>query len=98
MIAAATGGVAVFRISEDEIALEELLGVDPDVFPLGLSEPKSDETGRYFVAGAELMKKPREAVPRVALIQCDRVERRCVRGRSAPSFQPPRPVYNPSRP
>ena len=98
VIAAVTRGVAVFRITDNEIDLEQLLGVDPEVFPLGLSEPKLDETGQYFVAGAELEKKPRAAFSRTGLMECDRLERQCVLGRSGPSFRPPRPVYNPSRP
>ena len=98
VIAAATRSLAVFRVSDDEIVLEELLGVDPDAFPTGVTEPKSDRTGRYVVAAAELMQRPRAAVTRTALMECDRVRRRCVLGRSAPSFQPPRVVYNPSRP
>ena len=98
VIAAVTRGVAVFRITDDEIDLEQLLGVHPEVFPLALSEPKLDETGRYFVAGAELQKKPRAAFSRTALMECDRIERRCRLDRSGPSFRPPRPVYNPSRP
>ena len=98
VIAPVTKGVAVFRVTGEEIALEELLSVHPEVFPLGLSEPKSDATGRYFAAGAELQKRPRAAFARTGLVECDRVERRCVFGRTAPSFQPPRIVYSASRP
>lgn len=98
VIAAATKGVAVFRVTSDAIALEELLAVHPDVFPLGLSEPKSDGTGRYFTAAAELQQRPRAAFSRTALMECDRVTRRCVLDRAAPSFQPPRIVYDRSRP
>ncbi len=98
VIASATGGLAVFSVADDEIALEEVLGVDPEAFPLGLAEPQSDETGRYVAASAELMPEPGAAFPRTAIMECDRVERRCVLGRSAPSFLPPRLVYNPSRP
>ncbi len=98
VIAGVTGGLAVFGVRENEIVLEKVLGVDPDAFPLGLTELKSDETGRYVVAMAELMQKPRAPATRTALMECDLVEQLCVLGRSAPSFQPPRPVYNPSRP
>ena len=98
VIAAVTKGLAVFRVTDDEITLVELLGVDPEAFPLGLTEPKSDETGRYVVASAEITPKPRAAFSRVALMECDRVERHCVLGRGAPSYLPPRLVYNPSRP
>ena len=98
VIAAVTGGLAVFRVTGDRIALEELLGVDPEAFPTGLSEPSSDQTGRYVVAGAELMQRPGSPTTRTSIIECDRVARRCVLGRSAPSFLPPRHLYNPSRP
>lgn len=98
VVAAITGGLAVFRVRAGEITLEELLGVDPAAFPTGLTEPKSDETGRYVLAAAELLQKPRAAISRTALMDCDLQERICVLGRSAPSFMPPRPVYNPSRP
>ncbi len=98
VIAPATVGLAVFRVADDEIALEELLGVHPEAFPLGLAEPQSDETGRYVAASAELMQEPGAAFSRTAIMECDRVERRCVLGRSGPSFLPPRLVYNPSRP
>ena len=98
VVAAVTSGVAVFDVAGDEIALEELLFLDPEVFPLGLSEPKFLDGDRYFVGAAELRERPRAAFARTALMECDRIERRCVLGRSAPAFQPPRPVYNPSRP
>jgi len=98
VIAAVTQGVAVFRVTADAIALDEILAVHPDVFPLGLSEPKSHGTGRYFTAGAELQQQPRAAFTRTALMECDRVTRRCVLDRAAPSFQPPRIVYDRSHP
>ena len=98
VIAAVTGGLAVFRVTADRVALEELLGVDPEAFPTGLSEPSSDQTGRYVVAGAELMQRPGAPATRTSIMECDLVERRCVLGPSAPSFLPPRHLYNPSRP
>ncbi len=33
VVAPATSGVAIFRVGEREIALAELLGVDPEAFP-----------------------------------------------------------------
>lgn len=98
IIAAVTKGVAVFRVAGDELALEELLFVHPEVFPLGLAEPVIDATGRYFTASAELQQRPRTVFSRTSLIECDRDTRRCVLDRSAPSFQPPRIVYDRSRP
>ena len=98
VIAAVTGGLAVFRVTRDEIILTQLFGVDPNAFPLGLVEPKSDATGQYVVAVAELAQRPRAAVSRTALMECELARRRCVLGRSSPSFVPPRPVYDPSRP
>lgn len=93
-----SGGLAVFRVGGERIELEQLLGVDPNAFPTGLTEPTSDDTGRYIAASAELMQQPGAVSTRTSIIECDRVERRCVLGRSAPSFLPPRLVYNPSRP
>ncbi len=98
VFAAVTHGLAVFRVGGERIELEQLLGVDPNAFPTGLTELKSDDTGRYVLASAELMQQPRAAVTRTAIVECDRVERRCVLGRSAPTYLPPRLIYNPSRP
>jgi hypothetical protein len=33
-----------------------------------------------------------------ALVDCDRTTLHCRQGSSTPGLQPPRPVYNPSRP
>ncbi len=98
VIAAVTHGLAIFDVSGSRIKLEQLLWVDPDAFPTGLTEPKSDATGRYIAVGAELMQEPGAVFTRTSIMECDRVERRCVLGRSAPSFLPPRLIYNPSRP
>ncbi len=98
VVAAVTNGLAVFRVGDEGIELEQLLGVDPDAFPTGLTEPKSDDTGRYIVVSAELMQEPGAVFTRTSIMECDRIERRCVRGPSAPSFLPPRLIYNPSRP
>lgn len=98
VIAAVTNGLAVFRVRGNDIKLEQLLGVDPNAFPTGLTEPKSDDSGRYISASAELMQEPGAVFTRTAILECDRVELRCALGPSAPSFLPPRLVYNPSRP
>lgn len=98
VIAAVTNGLAVFNVGGERIELEQLLGVDPNGFPTGLTELKSDDTRRYIFASAELMQQRRAAVTRTSIIECDRVERRCVLGPSAPSYLPPRLIYNPSRP
>ncbi|MDQ4148381.1 MAG: hypothetical protein M3164_00040 [Actinomycetota bacterium] len=98
VVAGVTDGLGVFNVTGEEINLQQVLAVDPNVFPIGLTEPKIDSSGRYVVSVAELMQRPRAAFSRTALMECDLVGHRCVVGRSAPSYQPPRPIYNPSRP
>ena len=98
VIAATTGGLAVFRVTGDRIELEQLLGIDPDAFPVGLVEPKSDGSGRHISAGAELMQRPGAVFTRTSIIECDRVARRCTLGPASPSYLPPRLVHDPSRP
>ena len=98
MVAPVTNGFAVFRIQRDRIALEQVLGLDAGAFPLGGFEPRLLRSGRTFAAWAELQSRPRQAVPSAVLLECDRVTRRCRRGREVSSFPGPRPLYNPSRP
>jgi hypothetical protein len=91
-------GLVVFRIEPDRIALDQTLDVDLTVYPTGLQEPRLDPSGRHIVAWAELAAKPRQAVAETALVECDRMTLECRQGPSAPGLQPPRPIYNPSRP
>ena len=99
VVGATNLGLLVFRVSSSTIALEQELDIDPTVFPTSLQEPHAvDADGRRIVAWAELVAKPRQAVPDAALVECDRLTLRCRQGPSSPGLQPPRPVYNPSRP
>jgi hypothetical protein len=98
VVAAVGGGIGVFRIEERSIELDQLLGLNPDFFPVGVDEPQGDASGRYVVASVELAPAPGAAVGRRALIECDLVLLACELGSEAPYVQPPRLVYNPSRP
>lgn len=98
VVGATNLGLLIFKIEPERIALEQTLEVDPTVFPTSLQEPRADPSGRRIVAWAELAAKPRQAVADAALVDCDRTTLHCRQGPSAPALQPPRPVYNPSRP
>lgn len=98
VFAAVTYGVAAFHVRPPEIALEQLLTFDTTEFPVGPLEPRADEQGKRILLWAELQARPREAVPPVAVLECDRGELSCVRVARGPSFPGARIVYNPSRP
>lgn len=98
IVAAVSGGIGVFRLDGNTIRVDQLLGLDPEVFPVGVTEPRADEAGRYIAASVELPPAPGGALGRTALIECDRLRLTCVRGPLAPYLQPPRVVYDPSRP
>ncbi len=98
VVGATNLGLLVFKIEPGRIALEQTLDVDPTVFPTSFQEPRADPSGRRIVAWAELAAKPRQAVAEAALIDCDRTTLHCGQGPAAPGLQPPRPIYNPSRP
>ena len=97
VFAPTTKGIAVFQVSDGTIALEQVLRAGR-TFPLGLSEPRAAADGRMVVAWGQLEGRPRQAVPQAGLVECDRVTLRCVRAAVASAADPPRPVYNPSRP
>jgi hypothetical protein len=96
VFAATTTGIAVFRISDARIALEQVLRAGA-TFPLGLSEPQAVAGGRVAAWG-ELEPRPRQAVAQAGVVECDPGTFRCVRGGVTAAVAPPRPVYNPSRP
>ncbi len=98
VIAAVSGGLAVFRIDREGIALEQKLSVDAEVFPAGLLEPRMEGSDRTFVTWGELALKPRAALPKRTILECDRFTLRCEQGESIAAPLAPRPVYNPSRP
>lgn len=94
--AAVSNGLAVFRVADDSVVLEQLIGLDPDTFPAGVSEPLLTSDGGSIVASGEYIANPNAAVNRVALVECDRSDLRCEVGPSGPYAQPPRLAYNPS--
>lgn len=96
--AAVSNGLAVFRVTDDTITLDQLIGLDPDTFPTGVTEPLLTSSGDSIVASGEYIANPNAALNRMALVECDRVDLRCEVGPSGPYAQPPRLVYNPSRP
>lgn len=98
VVAASTGGVVVFRVGEGTIELEQAIRLDRLGFPVGLFEPQLDETGRRITAWGQLEDRPRQAFAGAAVVECDRVELRCVRGPEVSSALGPRLVYDPSRP
>jgi hypothetical protein len=91
-------GLLVFKVEPRRIELEQRINVDLTRFPTSLQEPRFDPSGRRIVALAELVAKPRQAVPEAALLDCDRMTLHCRQGPSAPGLQAPRVLYNPSRP
>lgn len=95
--AATTTGIAVLRVGDATIELEQVLRAGL-AFSTGLSEPRAADGGRRVVAWGETPSQPRQAVPQAALVECDRLTLRCVRAATGTSTAPPRPVYNPSRP
>ena len=98
VVGATNLGLAVYRVGSDRIVLEQTLDVDADTFPVGLNEPQVDESGRTIVSWADLAAKPRQAVAEAALVECDRSTLKCRQAPPAPGLQPPRVIYNPSRP
>ena len=97
-VAAVTEGLAVFEVGEDSLALQQVLHLDPEQFPLGLMEPQLDASGRVILASVELAPTPGAAVPLTAMLECDRIALRCATTEPLPYFPPARAVYNPSRP
>ncbi|MDP8955621.1 MAG: VRR-NUC domain-containing protein [Actinomycetota bacterium] len=98
VVAPVNHGLAVFRVEARRLVLEQLLRFDPDLFPIGVFEPRVDDSGQTIVMWAELQSRPRQAIPPAALLECDRIALECVQGPKASSIPGPRIVYNPSRP
>jgi hypothetical protein len=96
--ATASAGVAVFRVRARSIVLDQVLRFAGSGLALGPFEPRLDGTGRRITAWAELEPRPRQALAQAAVLECDRVERRCARSGPVSSAIGPRLVYNPSRP
>jgi hypothetical protein len=98
VVAPASSGLVVFRVGAREVAVEQVLELDPNLFPTSFAQPRLDATGRTITATAQLTQAPRAAVPLAAVLECDRVALRCRQGRSAPLPEGARLIYDPSRP
>ena len=91
-------GLVVFKVAAGGIALEQVLTVDLTTYQTGIQEPRLDVSGRRIIAWAEITPAPRQPIANAAVLTCDRIARKCRQGRPHPGLQPPRPLYNPSRP
>lgn len=96
VVAPASTGVVVFRVRPSRISIEQILRFRSDAFPV--LEPRLDAAGRQILARAELAPRPREPIPGAQLLRCDRRTLHCVSIATGSSADPPRPLYNPSRP
>lgn len=94
---AGSSGIVVIRVNDAALSVEQLLRFDESGFVLA-SEPRLQGSGRYVIVRVELEARPREAVPRTALLRCDRSTLRCVQGPAASTADGLSLVYNPSRP
>ena len=97
VVASASTGVAVFRVEDGRILLDQVVRLDR-LFPTGVFEPQLDESGRRVTAWGALESQPRQALASAAVVECDLAERRCVRGPQVSTALGPRMVYDPSRP
>jgi hypothetical protein len=97
VVAKASQGLIVFRIGPGSIEIDQVLRLG-GAFPLGLFEPRLDPSGRRILAWAQLEELPRQPLPDTALVRCDRLTLRCVRGQPVSAGLGLRLVYNPSQP
>jgi hypothetical protein len=98
VVATGSAGVAVFRVGDAAVTLEQILRTERGVFPAALFEPRLADRGRRIVAWGELSQQPRQTFAGVAVVECDRVELRCIRSRPLAGGVGVRLVYDPSRP
>ena len=96
VVAPASTGLVVFRVRPRQIAVAQLLRFRSDAFPV--LEPRLEPDGGHVVARVELASRPREALPPARLLRCDRVTLRCASVAAGSSADPPRALFNPSRP
>jgi hypothetical protein len=98
VVAPVSAGLAVFDVTADTVALEQVLSLDRDEYPAGVQEPRfTDAEGDEIVATVDL--PPRGATPaETFFLDCDRIDRTCERGDAAPAREWLRRVANPSRP
>jgi hypothetical protein len=95
-VATAAPGLVVLSVESDKLTLEQVLRLPAAEFEAGVREPRLDASGRRFLAWAATTSRPRQPFPDAVLLSCDRLARRCLRGPTASSEAPPRPVYDPS--
>jgi hypothetical protein len=96
VVAPASTGLVVFRVRPRRISVEQILRFRSDAFPV--LEPRMDAAGRQILVRVELAPRPREPIPGAQLLRCDRLTLRCASAAKGSSADPPRPLYNPSRP
>jgi hypothetical protein len=97
VVAPASSGLAVFRVGQESIQLEQALSLSQAEFPAGVQEPlfAGKETDE-IVATAEAPAGDGDAA--AFFLDCDRLARTCARGTPVPAKEWPRLVRNPSRP
>jgi hypothetical protein len=96
--ASGSAGVVVLRVRGDSIAPVQVLGLDTFSFSPPGWQPVFVRSDRDVAVRVELVSRPREAIPRAALMVCNRHALRCVRGPITGSADGPWLVYDPSRP
>ena len=96
--APANAGVVIFRVVGDALSVIQVLQFDTSRFTPGSWQPQFVRSDQEIAVRAELVSPPREAIPRAALIVCDRQTLRCSQGPTVGSFNGPWPIYDPSRP
>jgi hypothetical protein len=98
VVAATSRGLAVFRVGGAGIRLAQVVRFPRGTFTTGVLEPRLGPSGDRIVGWGELESRPREPLPRAVVLECDRVQLRCVSEPPISSAIGPRLVYNPSRP
>ena len=96
VVASASTGLVVFRVRPQAISVEQVLRFKSDAFPV--LEPRLEPDGRHVVARVERASRPREALPPAQLLRCDRLALQCASVATGSSADPPRALFNPSRP
>jgi hypothetical protein len=98
VVASASPGLVVFRVTDGTISVEQVLNVDRGALPAGVQEPAfTDGSASAVTATADL--PPQSGRPaETFFVKCDRTTRTCLGGEPAPARDWLRLVRNPSRP